>query len=75
MITAASSTKGAPTITTISRSVWPTPPACCPRMAAQESGLHVAAAGPFLILEMDKEKLNRAALAISMPFTGSMSYG
>ncbi len=74
MITAASSTKGAPTITTISRSVWPTP-ACYPRMAAQESGLHFAAAGPFLILEMDKEKLNRAALAISMPFTGSMSYG
>lgn len=44
-------------------------------MAAQESGLHVAAAGPFLILEMDKEKMNRAALVISMPFTGSMSYG
>jgi hypothetical protein len=44
-------------------------------MAAQESGLHVAAAGPFLILEIGKEKLNRAALAISMPFTASMSYG
>jgi hypothetical protein len=44
-------------------------------MAVQESGLHVAAAGPLPVLEMDKEKLNRAALAISMPFTGSMSYG
>jgi hypothetical protein len=28
-----------------------------------ESGLHVVAVGPFLILEMDKGKLDRAALA------------
>ena len=32
-------------------------------MDIPESGLHVVAVGPFLILEMDKGKLDRAALA------------
>jgi hypothetical protein len=32
-------------------------------MDIPESGLHVVAVGPFLILEMDKEKLDRAGLA------------
>jgi hypothetical protein len=36
-------------------------------MDIPESGLHVVAVGPFLILEMDKEKLDRAALAAGNP--------
>ena len=32
-------------------------------MDIPESGLHVAAVGPFLILEMDKGKLDHAGLA------------